>query len=45
MWMIAVRSSAIIAVGYDVATRRMKITFKQGDTYDFFGVPPRYIRD
>lgn len=39
MQMIPVRSSAIAAVGYDPATRRMKIAFKQGRTYDFCGVP------
>jgi hypothetical protein len=37
--MIAVRSSAMSAVGYDPNTRRMKITFAQGHTYDFCGVP------
>ncbi len=40
MQMVQVRSSAITAVGYDATTRRMKITFKQGRTYDFCGVPP-----
>lgn len=40
MQMIPVRSSAITAVGYDPITKRMKITFKQGRTYDFCGVPP-----
>ncbi|WP_328265187.1 KTSC domain-containing protein [Pseudomonas bubulae] len=39
MEMKQVNSSAINAVGYDPATRRMKITFKQGHTYDFCGVP------
>ena len=39
MKMIRVNSSAIIAVGYDPQTRRMKIKFSQGDTYDFCGVP------
>ncbi|WP_269669772.1 KTSC domain-containing protein [Pseudomonas citronellolis] len=38
--MIPVRSSVIEAIGYDPATRRMKIKFKQGRTYDFCGVPP-----
>lgn len=37
MQMIPVRSSAITAVGYDVVTRKMKITFKQGRTYGFCG--------
>jgi len=39
MEMIQVRSSAIRAVGYDQSTRRMRITFEQGDSYDFGGVP------
>ncbi|AUF96919.1 KTSC domain-containing protein [Pseudomonas sp. 02C 26] len=39
MQMVPVRSSAITAVGYDAATRRMKIAFKQGRTYDYCGVP------
>ena len=39
MEMIAVNSSAMCAVGYDSASRRMKITFIQGKTYDFCGVP------
>ena len=38
MEMIRVSSSAISAVGYDAQTRRMKITFVQGHTYDFCGV-------
>ncbi len=33
-------SSAMTAVGYDPSSRRMKITFTQGHTYDFCGVPP-----
>lgn len=41
MEMIRVKSSAISAVGYDPATRRMKITFMQGHTYDFCKVPPQ----
>jgi hypothetical protein len=39
MDMIRVFSSAIVAVGYDQATRRMKIQFVEGHTYDFCGVP------
>lgn len=39
MEMIHVSSSAIRAVGYDPTTRRMKITFIEGHTYDFCGVP------
>jgi uncharacterized protein YdaL len=40
MEMVPVRSSAMSAVGYDAATRRMQIRFKQGRMYDFCGVPP-----
>jgi len=39
MEMHSVNSRAISAIGYDKETRRMKITFKQGKTYDFCGVP------
>lgn len=39
MEMKPVNSSAIRAVGYDVATRGMRILFKQGHYYDFCGVP------
>lgn len=39
MEMIAVRSSAMTAVGYDPATRRMRIRFEQGHSYDFCNVP------
>lgn len=44
MQMIRVSSSAISAVGYDPDTRRMKITFVQGHTYDFCRVP-QYVFD
>jgi hypothetical protein len=37
--MIRVNSSAVRAIGYDKNTRRMKITFADGNTYDFCGVP------
>ena len=39
MQMVRVNSSAIEAVGYSAETQRMKITFKQGHTYDFCRVP------
>lgn len=39
MEMVSVRSSAIEAVGYDASSRRMKIRFVQGETYDFCNVP------
>jgi len=39
MDMIPVSSRAISAVGYDPITRRMKIQFQQGQTYDFCNVP------
>ncbi len=35
----SVNSSAISAVGYDPQSGIMSITFKQGKTYDFCGVP------
>lgn len=37
--MIPVNSSAMGAVGYDPSSKRMKIRFDQGDTYDYCGVP------
>jgi hypothetical protein len=37
---VALSSCNRPAIGYDAVTRRMKITFKQGRTYDFCGVPP-----
>lgn len=39
MEMIRVNSSAIRDVGYDQSMRRMRITFEQGHSYDFCGVP------
>lgn len=39
MKMISVNSSAISHIGYDSDTKQMKITFKQGKTYDYCGVP------
>lgn len=39
MEMMRVNSQAIRAVGYEPDSRRMKITFEQGDTYDFCNVP------
>ncbi len=42
MEMLRVNSTAIVAIGYDEQNMRMKITFKQGDTYDFCRVP-KYI--
>lgn len=39
MEMRRVFSSAISEVGYDPATKRMKIKFAEGHTYDFCGVP------
>ncbi|MCF8003890.1 MAG: KTSC domain-containing protein [Chromatiaceae bacterium] len=35
-----VLSSAIRAVGYDSGTRRLRIQFTSGQSYDFCGVPP-----
>jgi hypothetical protein len=40
MDMIAViSSSAVAAVGYDAASRKMRIRFVAGETYDFCDVP------
>ena len=44
MEMISVNSTAITAVGYDEASQVMKITFSQGNTYDFCSVP-KHIYD
>ena len=44
MDMIQVVSTAILAVGYDPATQRMKITFVEGHTYDFCRVPEQIFR-
>ncbi|HEY0661394.1 MAG TPA: KTSC domain-containing protein [Lysobacter sp.] len=44
MEMIRVASSAISAIGYDPATRQMKIRFVQGHTYDFCGVPEKVFK-
>ena len=33
------------AVGYDPATRRMRIRFAQGNDYDFCGVPPHIYQN
>jgi hypothetical protein len=45
MIMIQVSSSAIQAIGYDITTRRMKITFTEGQTYDFCSVPENVFND
>lgn len=39
MEMKMVISSAIKAIGYDPITKRMKIRFAEGQTYDFCHVP------
>ncbi len=41
MKMIRVISTAIRSIGFDPETRCLKITFQQGDTYEFWGVPSR----
>jgi len=45
MEMVNVRSNCMRAVGYDPETRRMKITFAEGKTYDFCGVPEKIFKD
>lgn len=39
MQMVRVNSSAIVAIGYDLKTARMRIQFQQGHSYDFCRVP------
>ena len=39
MEMIIVISSVIKAIGYDSISKRMKLRFANGKTYDFCGVP------
>ena len=39
MNMIPVNSSAISFIGYDNSSMKMKITFKQGKTYNYCNVP------
>ncbi len=39
MEMIPVASKAITSIGYDPASMRMQIRFKQGHTYTFCNVP------
>jgi hypothetical protein len=39
MEMVRVNSSAMIAVGYDTATGKLRIMFKQGRAYDYCRVP------
>ncbi|MGJ7902166.1 KTSC domain-containing protein [Lysobacter sp. 1R34A] len=39
MEMIRVSSSAIEAIGYDLATGLLRIRFVEGQDYDFHGVP------
>ena len=40
MQMVRVNSSAIVALGYDEQTARMRIQFQQVHSYDFCRVPP-----
>jgi hypothetical protein len=42
--MVAVESSAIRAIGYDAVTRTLYVTFHDGDTYAYAGVPPHEHR-
>lgn len=37
--MVRVNSSAIVAIGYDDQTARMRIQFQKGNSYDFCRVP------
>lgn len=40
MNMVPATSTSIRAVGYDPATRTMRVEFLSGGTYDYFGVDP-----
>ena len=35
-----VKSSNLKSVGYDMQTQHLQVTFRSGDTYDYFNVPP-----
>lgn len=45
MEMVQVVSSAIEAIGYNEETRLMLIKFKQGETYNYCGVPKKIYSD
>jgi len=42
--MFPVESKNIKAVGYNANTRTLRIQFKQGTFYDYFGVPPEIFQ-
>lgn len=42
MEMTKVNSSHMRAVGYDPATRKMHIEFRNGQTYEYRGVPKEF---
>lgn len=39
MHMVPVVSNNVEFVGYDHATRTLRVTFRSGGTYDYYGVP------
>jgi hypothetical protein len=39
MDMVSVSSDAIAAIGYEPDTRKMRVRFTSGKSYDFFRVP------
>ncbi len=45
MEMVVIKSKAISAVGYDPTTKKMKIKFIQGKTYDFCRVPEQIFNE
>lgn len=44
MNMIPVRSTSISFVGYEPETLILRIVFRDGDTYDYHGVPEITVR-
>lgn len=39
MYMVAVVSDNVAFVGYDHATRTLRVKFRSGGTYDYYDVP------
>jgi hypothetical protein len=40
MTMHPVVSTNVLAVGYDLPTRTLRVRFRSGGTYDYYGVDP-----
>lgn len=39
--MVPLESEALVAAGYDAATRTLRLQFEHGGLYDYYDVPPR----